>query len=191
MYMKKVWMMMLCFLVSVAIVNAQDAKQQVAPTPTPKVTKPAPLPGSQLPAQQAEAGKDATDKPVGPDAGIFKFKEETHDFGEVPDGPKAEYDFEFRNVGKSPIVITEAHGSCGCTVPEWPKEPIKPKHKGKIHVTYNTAGRVGPINKDVTITSNAQQSVMKLHITGMVMPKPEEPKPVSAPPPPPPPPPAK
>jgi len=101
-------------------------------------------------------------------AGKFKFKEETHDFGEVAEGPAAETDFEFKNVGKEPILITEAHGSCGCTVPQWPKEPIMPGKKAKIHVTYNTAGRVGAITKDVYITSNAEQSPMVLHIRGTV-----------------------
>lgn len=104
-------------------------------------------------------------------AGKFHFKTDTHDYGEVPEGPKAEYDFVFKNVGSEPIVITEAHGSCGCTVPDWPHEPIKPGKKGKIRVTYNTAGRPGPIQKDVIITSNAAQSPMVLHITGIVKPK--------------------
>jgi len=111
---------------------------------------------------------------VDPNAGVFKFKETTHDYGEVPEGPTAETDFEFKNTGKSPIVISEAHGSCGCTVPKWPQEPIMPGKKGLIHVTYNTQGRQGPISKDVTINSNAQQKTMVLHITGTVKPKPVE-----------------
>jgi hypothetical protein len=104
-------------------------------------------------------------------AGKFEFKSETHDFGEVPEGPSAEYDFEFKNTGKQPIIISEAHGSCGCTVPQWPKDPILPGKKAKIHVTYSTSGRPGPINKQVFITSNAQQQPMILHITGTVKPK--------------------
>ncbi len=112
---------------------------------------------------------------VDPDAGKFKFKEETHDYGEVPEGPKAECDFEFKNTGKKPIVISEAHGSCGCTVPQWPTEPILPGKKAKIHVVYNTVGRPGPINKDITINSNAAQQPMVLHIKGNVKPKPAEP----------------
>jgi len=107
-----------------------------------------------------------------PDAGKFKFKEETHDYGEVPEGPLAEYDFEFKNTGKKPIVIQDAHGSCGCTVPTWPHEPIMPKQKAIIHVAYTTNGRPGPIMKDITINSNAQQSPMMLHIKGTVKPKP-------------------
>lgn len=123
---------------------------------------------------QAVAMPAPTTPPVNENAGKFKFKEETHDFGTVPEGPLAECDFEFKNVGKEPITITDAHGSCGCTVPTWPHEPILPKHSAKIHVAYTTNGRQGMISKDVIINSNAQQSPMRLHITGNVTPKPAE-----------------
>lgn len=149
--MKKVFFPLLCLAIS----SAAFAQEQKPPV---QVTQP--------PAQQA--------KTVDPDAGKFKFKEETHDYGEVPEGPTAETDFEFKNVGKKPITISEAHGSCGCTVPKWPHEPILPGKKAMIHVTYNTAGRPGPIMKDVTINSDAQQQPMVLHIRGTVKPKPAE-----------------
>ncbi len=126
---------------------------------------------------------------VDPNAGSFKFKEETHDFGAVPEGPLAETDFEFKNVGKKPINITEAHGSCGCLVPNWPHEPVLPGKKGVIHVAYNTQGRAGMIMKDVTINSDALQSPMVLHVRGTVTPKPVDPNAPPLPPPPPPPPP--
>ncbi len=153
--MKKVFFTLLCLSIgAVATVKAQDNK----PVPPP----PPPVPAAQ------PAVAPAPD----PDAGEFKFKEETHDYGEVPEGPLAETDFEFKNVGKKPIIISEAHGSCGCTVPNWPKDPILPGKKGVIHVSYNTQGRQGPIMKDVTINSNAKQSPMVLHIRGNVKPKP-------------------
>ncbi len=121
--------------------------------------------------------------------GVFKFVDsaDTHNFGEVPEGPSAEWDFIFSNVGKKPIVISEAHGSCGCTVPTWPKDTIYPAKKKffglikaapkkyKIHVTYNTNGRQGAIMKEVIISSNAKQQPMTLHIRGFVKPKPAEP----------------
>lgn len=120
-------------------------------------------------------------------AGRFHFNEETHNFGEVPEGPNAECDFQFKNTGNKPIIISEAHGSCGCTVPKWPTDPVLPRHKGVIHVTYNTHGRVGPIHKDVIITSNAEQNPMTLHITGTVKAaKLDDRKPDRLPPPPPP-----
>ena len=144
--MKKV-MIMLCCAVICAAAKAQENKQVINTS-----------------AIQA----------ADPDAGKFKFKEETHDYGEVPEGPFAECDFAFKNTGKKPIVITDAHGSCGCTVPEWPHEPILPGSKANIHVKYTTNGRQGQINKDIIITSNARQSPMVLHIKGTVMPKPIE-----------------
>jgi hypothetical protein len=159
--MKKVFVTLFCLAITTAALHAQEQK---TPPPPPAPAHPAP------PAPA----------PPDPNAGKFKFEEETHDFGTVPEGPQAECDFEFKNVGKEPIVIKEAHGSCGCTVPTWPHEPILPKHKAKIHVTYNTQGRVGQINKDVTITSNAQQSPMRLHITGTVKPKETAPAPTPA-----------
>ena len=163
--MKKVFITLLCLSISAAAANAQDKKNATpAPAPTP-----APAAAPQAPAPD-------------PDAGEFKFKEgDTHDFGEVPEGPLAEYDFEFKNTGKQPILIQDAHGSCGCTVPTWPHEPILPKEKAVIHVAYTTNGRPGPIMKEVTINSNAKQQPMVLHIRGTVKPKPAAPTPAPTP----------
>ncbi len=172
--MKKVFITLFCLTISAAVVNAQNNPATPAPQPQ-HPTAPAP--------QGPAATPPAAPAPPDENAGKFKFEEETHDFKEVPEGPLAEYDFEFKNVGKSPIIITEAHGSCGCTVPKWPSEPILPKHKAVIHVAYTTQGRQGMINKDVIITSNAQQSPMRLHITGTVKAKPVEAAPAPVPPP--------
>lgn len=157
--MKKVFVTLFCLSVTAVAVKAQDNKQVQAPQQVAPASTPPPAPAA---------------KPVNENAGKFKFKEETHDYGEVEEGPLAETDFEFKNVGKEPIVISEAHGSCGCTVPKWPSEPIAPGKKGVIHVAYTTQGRQGPIMKDVTINSNAQQQPMVLHIRGTVKPKPAE-----------------
>ena len=177
--MKKVFITLFCLAISTAAVNAQ---QQNQPPPNPPQQQPPmpPAPHAQPPAPPAphlQQQPQTPPPPPDPNAGKFKFEEETHDFGTVPEGPLAECDFEFKNVGKEPIVIKEAHGSCGCTVPTWPHDPILPKHKAKIHVTYNTQGRVGQINKDVTITSNASNNPMRLHITGTVKPKETAPAP--------------
>ena len=113
-------------------------------------------------------------EPASPTSGQFEFfnaKELTHSFDTIPEGPQVTYDFEFKNVGKADIKITEAHGSCGCTVADWPHEPIAPKKKQKIHVTYNTDHRAGPIDKTVTITSDASKEPVVLHIRGYVTPK--------------------
>ncbi len=169
--MKKVFFTFLCLSIGTVAANAQDNKAPV-PVPPPQAHMAPPTP--------------AAPAPVNPNAGVFKFKEETHDYGEVPEGPLAETDFEFKNVGKSPINIKEAHGSCGCTVPKWPQTPVMPGEKATIHVSYTTQGRQGMIMKDVTITSDAQQSPMVLHIRGTVKPKPVDPNaapPAAVPPP--------
>ncbi|HQE12089.1 MAG TPA: DUF1573 domain-containing protein [Flavipsychrobacter sp.] len=102
----------------------------------------------------------------------FKFKTDTHDFGNIPEGPSVTYVFEFKNVGKAPLIINNASASCGCTSPEWPKEPIKPGKKGQIKVTFLTAGRGGqPFFKDVYISSNVpteNNAPIQLHIKGFV-----------------------
>jgi hypothetical protein len=164
--MKKVVIALFCLSLTTLTVNAQDKKEKMSTTE--KV-----------------------------DGGVFKFKDKdnTHNYGEIEEGPTAEYDFEFINTGNKPIIISEAHGSCGCTVPKWPHEPIPPKGKGVIHVTYNTQGRPGPISKEVTITSDAPEKTTILHIRGNVKakpggstPPPPPPMPGGAPVPPPPPP---
>lgn len=85
----------------------------------------------------------------------FKFSETIHDFGTIPEGPQATYYFEFTNEGNEPLLIQDATASCGCTKPEVPRQPILPGKSGKIKVTYNTQGRVGPFNKEIFIQSNA------------------------------------
>ena len=114
-------------------------------------------------AQETKAETTATS-----DAGIMAFNELVHDYGEVPEGPMAEYDFVFKNKGKKPIVINKAVGSCGCTVAAWGHEPVLPGKKGKIHVTYNTLQRPGPISKQVTVMSDASEPVIVLQIKGNV-----------------------
>ena len=110
---------------------------------------------------------------------MFEFRGgDVHDFGEVPEGPAAEYVFEFKNVGNEPLIIQNANASCGCTTPEWPKEPILPGKTGKIKVSFNTAGRGGqPFDKSIFLTSNAvsDKERYELHIKGTVKAKPAAP----------------
>ena len=113
-------------------------------------------------------------KPANPNAPQFKFKNgDTYDFGTIKEGPVAEHIFEFTNVGKEPLIIQNASASCGCTTPEWPKEPILPGKKSKITVRYNTQGRVSPFTKDIYIQSNAYvpdgKERYELHIKGTVV----------------------
>ena len=103
-----------------------------------------------------------------PNQASFKFSEEEYSYGTIKQGDVVKHDFEFTNTGKEPLIISQANGSCGCTVPEWPKEPIAPGAKGVIKVTFNSAGKQGMQDKTVTLQSNAKQNPMVLHIKGNV-----------------------
>lgn len=93
---------------------------------------------------------------------------EVHDYGIIKQGDPAESYFTITNTGTEPLIISDAKGSCQCTVPEWPKEPIAPGETKKMKVKYNSS-RVGPINKTVTITSNSENTpVMVVRIKGTV-----------------------
>lgn len=133
--------------------KAMDRKTMPTETPTP-------APGTQTPTQTNQ----------NPDLSM-KFAKEEHNFGTVPEGPSVTTDFEFTNIGKEPIVLSEVHASCGCTTPSWTKDPVMPGKTGKVSATYNTQGRSGPIMKTITITSNVGTKVVK--ITGNVEKAPE------------------
>jgi hypothetical protein len=108
-----------------------------------------------------------------PNAPEITFETEVIDYGTIEQGANGVREFKFTNTGKEPLIITNAKGSCGCTVPSWPKEPIKPGESGVIKVKYDTR-RVGPINKSVTVYSNAKTPVKVLRIKGTVKPAPKE-----------------
>ncbi len=108
----------------------------------------------------------------------IEFNKEVHDYGTIKNGADGSCTFEFKNTGDSPLIISNAKGSCGCTVPDWPKEPIAPGASGVIKVNYDTM-RTGEINKSVTITSNAVNAPDKIvFIKGNVL-APETTQPVN------------
>ena len=92
------------------------------------------------------------------------FQESVFDFGTITDGEKVNHTFEFTNTGTNPLVITNAKGSCGCTVPDWPKEPIAPGETGEIQVEYNSTNKNGQIQQTVTIDANTDPGQSKLTI---------------------------
>jgi hypothetical protein len=109
----------------------------------------------------------------------IEFSKETHDYGTVKYGADGTCTFDFTNTGTEPLIISNAKGSCGCTVPEWPKEPIAPGATGTIKVSYDTK-RPGAISKSVTITCNdAAEPTKVIRITGNVLPAPEGAAPVN------------
>jgi hypothetical protein len=101
--------------------------------------------------------------PSGPPTTV-SFKKMDHDFGTIKQDTENPFAFEFTNTGKNPLIITDAKGSCGCTVPEFPKEPIPPGGTGKIKVVYSPGKQEGSQTKNVTVTANTepQQTVLTL-----------------------------
>ena len=97
----------------------------------------------------------------------FKFEKETHDFGTIPYNKPASYEFVFSNVGAAPIVLANVAPSCGCSVADFPKTPVKPGESAKIKVTYNAATK-GPFTKSFTVQSNTKTPVKTLTVKGTV-----------------------
>ena len=102
------------------------------------------------------------------DAPKMVFTQETYDFGVITQGEQVQYDFKFKNTGKTPLIISNATATCGCTVPEYPTTPIKPGEEGVIKVVFNSEGKMGVQDKVVTITSNAVPSTNELHLLGEI-----------------------
>lgn len=100
--------------------------------------------------------------------GVMKFAQETHDFGKVEQGKPVTHVFEFKNTGTDPVVINDAQASCGCTKPNWTREPIMPGKVGTVSATFNAAS-AGPFNKTVTVTSNAEAGQAVLILKGEVV----------------------
>ncbi|MEM6830889.1 MAG: DUF1573 domain-containing protein [Bacteroidota bacterium] len=143
-------------------VAALEGKGGVSSTSTsPSIT---PVSNTSTPAP-AEAPKE---KPEGP-LPAFAFEKEAHDFGTIKDGDVVEHIFSFTNTGEAPLIISDAKGSCGCTVPEWPKEPIPVGGKGELKVKFNSKNKPGIQNKTVTITANTWPETQRLNIQANVL----------------------
>ena len=100
----------------------------------------------------------------------FSFDKEFHDFGDIVEGKTVETVFTFTNDSDVPLVITKANGSCGCTVPDYPRKPIAPGEDGEIKVSFNSKGRSGKQDKTVTTEANTVPRTTVLKITSNVMP---------------------
>jgi hypothetical protein len=103
-----------------------------------------------------------------PNTGVFEFETKVVDYGTIVQNSDGNRAFKFKNVGKSPIIITKVKGSCGCTVPTRPDKPIMPGEAGEIGVRYAT-NRLGAFTKTVTVTSNASEQRVILRIKGVVV----------------------
>lgn len=105
------------------------------------------------------------------DAPVIVFEREIFDFGKIEQGEKVQHDFKLKNTGKTPLIITNATATCGCTVPQKPGQPILPGKEGIVSVVFNSEGKMGMQDKVVTITSNANPTVSTVHLVGEVLAK--------------------
>src|SRR5580698_4189547 len=101
----------------------------------------------------------------------FKFNEEKHDFGKIPQGTPVTTVFEFTNIGKEPLILTDVKPTCGCTIADYTKTPVLNGQKGLIKITYNAAV-AAPFNKTIVVKSNAKTPEKYLNIVGEVIAKP-------------------
>lgn len=112
-----------------------------------------------------------TSKVADPNASVVTFERDIYDFGKIEQGEKVQHDFKFKNTGKSPLIISNATATCGCTIPETPKEPILPGAEGVIKVVFNSTVKMGMQDKVITVTSNANPNVNTVHLVGEVLEK--------------------
>ena len=119
------------------------------------------LPFTMSAQSEEEIKKDFT----GP---VFEFENKVIDYGDIAANSDGNRIFKFKNIGKSPLIISSVKGSCGCTVPTKPEEPIMPGESGEIKVKYAT-NRIGPFSKQVTIMSNAYEPKVILIVKGRVL----------------------
>jgi hypothetical protein len=129
----------------------KTAGHSAAPAAAPTTTA--------APAQQSATTSKTTS---------IKWDEMAYNWGKIKQGEKMTHVFKFTNTGKEPLVIMDAKGSCGCTVPEKPQAPIEPGKTGEIKVVFDSTGKEGPNTKTITITANTEQPNMVLTIKGEV-----------------------
>lgn len=101
----------------------------------------------------------------------FSFENTSHDFGAIEEGQTVEHTFSFTNTGDAPLIISNARASCGCTVPEWPRQPIAPGETGRIKVSFDSSDKPGVQKKNVTLSANTTPNTMILNISAQVNPK--------------------
>lgn len=128
-----------------------------------KTTNPAP-------AQTTATPTPAEDKPAGP-LPVIQFETDDHDFGTIAEGQLVEYTYKFKNTGEAPLIIQSAQPSCGCTVPDWSKEPIPVGGTGFVKASFDSNGKPNIQNKTITVTANTWPKQTTLRFKAMVTPK--------------------
>ena len=122
------------------------------------------------PAQSAvQPAAQTAEVPTGPTTEMT-FQETEFDFGTITEGDKVSHTYTFKNTGNEPLILSNAKGSCGCTVPVWPREPIAPGDSGEVTVEFNSKNKRGQKNQKVTITANTNPPQTFIYLMGEVLP---------------------
>lgn len=119
-------------------------------------------------AKNTEADSTANSTAVAEGNASLNFEKNNFDFGKIKQGEKVTHEFKFTNKGSEPLIISSATATCGCTVPEYPKEPIAPGAGGIIKVVFDSAGKSGMQHKVVTITANTTPAATEIYLTGEI-----------------------
>jgi hypothetical protein len=152
-----------------------DGKSMSASASGSTVAAPAPV--AQPATAQASVSPDASQMTQAAESAVaksngkmttIKFDEMAYAWGKIKEGEKMTHNFKFTNTGNNDLIISDARGSCGCTVPEWPKEPIKAGKSADIKVVFDSKGKVGEQSKTVTITANTEPGNTVIMIKGTV-----------------------
>ena len=121
-----------------------------------------------LTKKKGELNGSSINNPNGPNgeeggAPVMVFEEDKHEFGTIQVGEVVTYSYKFTNEGTADLVISDAHASCGCTVPNWPKQPVRPGESGVIDVKFDSNGKQGDVTKEVSISTNCNPSVKVIY----------------------------
>lgn len=169
--MKQKWILWIAVAVLLAACKNKDAEKKIAALEArmsqleggKSSTAPTFTPTEQLVAQ-------SDDKPEGP-LPVISFEKVEHDFGTINEGQKVLYTYKFKNTGEAPLIIQSAQPSCGCTVPEWSKDPIPVGGEGFVKAEFDSNGKPNIQNKTITVTANTWPKTTTLRFKAMVTPK--------------------
>ncbi len=153
--MKKLALFASVVVLSLGIACDQKAEQADETISTDLVNNPATA------SDEANEGKEKLPE--------IEFNEDAIEFGEISQGEKVKQRFRFKNVGNSDLIISDAKGSCGCTVPLWPKQPIRPGQEGEIEVVFNSENKSGFVNNKVTLVMNTIPNTKVIALKGTVL----------------------
>ena len=167
--LKYIQTLALVAIVAVSMMSCNTQSSDVREAARENVENQAVQPAVNPAAQPAVQTATQPAVPAGPTT-TMTFAETTFDFGTVNEGEMVSHTYSFTNSGDEPLILSDAKGSCGCTVPKWPREPIGPGETGEITVEFNSKNKKGKRNQKVTITANTNPPQTFIYLTGEVNP---------------------